>query len=124
MEFFCAARDRSQGRAQRARRVALTPVARCATPRAGRRSGALSRELRRRQIPQRAMRAFLVVLPLPRRDLAPRVEQVFEPTDVQAFFPQPPVEALQPPVLRRLAGLDVVELDLPLQTPRQKMPAG
>ena len=38
---------------------------------------------------QAAMRALLVVLRPPRRDLAPRVEQIVQPAQVQTLFPQP-----------------------------------
>ena len=76
------------------------------------------------QIPQTAVRAFVVILRPPRCDLAPGVEQILKPTHVQTLFPQPRVKALHPSVLRRLPRLDVKQFDLLLHAPRQKMPAG
>ena len=70
------------------------------------------------------MRTLFVVLRSPCRDLPPRIEQVLKPTYRQTFIPQPSVKALNARVLRRLARLDVQQLDLSLHAPRQKMPAG
>src|SRR6185369_9684961 len=47
-----------------------------------------------------------------------------KPAHRQTFFPQPSVKTLDPRILRRLARLNVQQLDLPLDTPGQKMPAG
>jgi hypothetical protein len=69
------------------------------------------------------VRALLVVLDPPRRDLPPRIEQVLKPTHGQTLFPQPSVETLDVRVLRRLARLNMHQLDLPFHAPRQKMPA-
>src|SRR5207253_10286542 len=79
-------------------------------------------KLLRRPISQTTVRAFFVVFDFPRRDLAPRIEQVLKPTHIQAFFPQPPVKAFYVRVLRWFSRLNVHYLDLPLDTPRQKMP--
>ena len=78
----------------------------------------------RRPIAQTAVRPLFVVLLPPRRDLLPGIEQVLEPTRVQTFVSQLAVETLDVRVLHRLARFDVHELNLPLQTPRQKMTAG
>ena len=77
-----------------------------------------------RQIPQTAVRAAFVVLRLPRRDLAPGIEQILKPTYVQTLFPHARMKTFHPSVLRRLARLYVHQLDLPLHAPGQKMPAG
>ncbi len=69
------------------------------------------------------MRTLFVVLPPPRCDLPPRIEQVLKPAHLQALIPQPSVKTFHPRVLRRLARLNVQQLDLPLHAPRQKMPA-
>ena len=67
---------------------------------------------------------LFVVLRLPVSHLPACVEQVVKPADPQALFPQPAVEALHVRVLGWLAGLDVAQLDLPLQRPCQEMTAG
>ena len=67
------------------------------------------------------MWTLLVVLRLPTRDLPACVEQVGEPAHPQALLAQPPVEALDMRVLRRLARLDVAQFDLPLQRPGEEM---
>src|SRR3984957_4792757 len=82
------------------------------------------RKLFRRAVSQTAVRALLVVLDLPRRDLTPRIKQILKPAHRQALIPQPSVKALNAPILRRLSRLYVQQLDLPFHTPRQKMPAG
>src|ERR1700690_4059090 len=69
------------------------------------------------------MRALLVVLDLPRRDLSLRVEQVLKPAHRQTLIPQPSVKALHSRILRRLARLYVHQLDLSFHAPRQKMSA-
>ena len=70
------------------------------------------------------MRTLFVVLLLPRRELAPRVEQVLKPAHVQKLLAQLAVETLASSVLGRLARLEVLQLDLALDCPGQKMPAG
>jgi hypothetical protein len=76
----------------------------------------------RRQMAQTAVRSLLVILFLPGRDLSPRVEQILKPTQVQALFSDSSVKALDVRVLRRFPGLNVVQLDLLLQAPSQKVP--
>ena len=68
------------------------------------------------------MRAAGVIFGFPRGYLAPCVEQVPEPTGVQALVAQLAVEAFHAAVLRWLAGLDVNDVDLPLNGPGQEMP--
>ena len=71
-------------------------------------SGSLS-ELCRRQIRQRAIRpASVVVLP-PRFKFFPRILHREEQVGVEAFIPQPAIEALDQTVLHRPAGPDEVE---------------
>ena len=53
-----------------------------------------------------------VIFRLPSRYLPPCVEQVPEPARVQALVAQLSVEALHASVLRRLARLDVQQIDL------------
>ncbi len=65
-----------------------------------------------------------VVLLSPARYLDPRIEEVAKPVGSQALIAQLAVKALHMTVLRRATGLDVSELDLPLQSPGQKMPTG
>src|ERR1700690_4488854 len=77
-----------------------------------------------RLVIQRTVRPLLVVLLLPRRDLSPRVPQVFKPIHVQGLIPQLAVETFHVPVLLRLARLDVLQLDSLLDAPPQKMPPG
>ena len=67
------------------------------------------------------MWTLFVVLRLPVTHFPACVEQVGEPVHPQALLPQPSVEALHMRVLRRLAGLDVPQFNLPLQRPRQEM---
>jgi hypothetical protein len=66
---------------------------------------------------------FNVLLP-PTCDLDACIEQVPEPTHTQALFSEPAVEALHMGVLDRLAGLDVAQVDLPLQGPGQEGTTG
>lgn len=66
----------------------------------------------------------LVVIPAPVGDDLPSFEQILEPADTQAFFAQLAVKALHICVLRGLAGLDVDQIDLPLQCPGEEMAAG
>jgi hypothetical protein len=58
--------------------------------------------------------ALPVILISPAGDLAPRVEQLPEPTDVQTLLSQAPIEIFGMRVLRRLPRLDVHEIDPPL----------
>jgi hypothetical protein len=48
---------------------------------------------------------------VPRRNFAPRIEQILKPAHAQTLFPQPSVKAFDPPVLRRFARLNVDQLD-------------
>lgn len=57
-------------------------------------------------------------------DLLPGVGQTHKPTPAQALIAQASVEALNAPVLHRLAPLDVHQLDLLLRTPSDKVTAG
>src|ERR1051325_2446867 len=50
-------------------------------------------------------------------------KQIPEPTRVQAFVPQLPAEAFHKRILHRPPRLNMHQLDLPLQRPRQKTPA-
>ena len=70
------------------------------------------------------MRTVFVVLRSPRCDLPPRIEQVLKPAHRQTLFAQPSMKTFDPPILRRLARLNVDHLDLPLHCPSKKMPAG
>lgn len=76
-------------------------------------------ELLRRAIVQRRVRTFAIVVIAPGSDLAPCVEQVAEPTRVQAFLAQAAVETFDVGVLDRLAGADVRQFDLPFDRPIQ-----
>jgi len=58
---------------------------------------------------------------LPRLDLPPRIEQVPEPAHVQAFVAQLSVEAFHASNLCRLVWMNVNDVDLPLDGPRQEM---
>ena len=69
------------------------------------------RELRRRQIAKRTVRAPLVVLTPPDADAHPRIGKAGEPVLVQTLIPELPVEGLHESVLRGLARLDQFELD-------------
>src|SRR3972149_10778511 len=84
--------------------------------------GRLTRELRRRAIPQAAVRPVLVVLLPPGGDLPARLEQVPEPAHIQALLPHPPVKTLHASVLHRSSWLNVHQLDLLLDAPRQEVP--
>ena len=63
-----------------------------------------------------------VIFRPPRADLLPGIEQVPEPACVQALIAQLAVEALHAAILRRLAGLDVHQIDLPVNGPGQVVP--
>ena len=87
-----------------------------------------SRRFRARTLPefdtQTAVRSFPVVLDPLGGDLPPRLEQIPEPVHAQAFVPQLAVKTLYLPVLHRRARLEVHQIDLPLDAPRQKITAG
>lgn len=71
-----------------------------------------------------AVRADFVVLLSPAGDFYSRVEQVREPAGAQALLAQLAMEALHVSVLHGPAGLDVAQVDLPLQCPGQEVAAG
>jgi hypothetical protein len=50
------------------------------------------------------MRPIRIVMVTPRFNLAPRVEQIEEPTNLQTLFAQPPVETFHVRVFHRLTG--------------------
>ena len=58
------------------------------------------------------MRAFLVVFVSPDCDFSSGISQVVEPIGVQAFISEAPVKAFDMPVLRRLSGLNMNQVDL------------
>ena len=68
------------------------------------------------------MRTLFVVLRPPRRDLSLRIEQVLKPAHRQTLISQPSMKAFHARVLRRLARLNVQQLDLSFHAPGQKMP--
>ena len=65
------------------------------------------------------MRAVVIVVVLPERDLVPGLAERREQRLVQELVSQSPVEALDEPVLHGLAGSDVVPVDPGALTPRQ-----
>jgi hypothetical protein len=65
-------------------------------------------ELIRRAITQRTVRAFAVILLPPACQCNPYIVQRAEPVGVQALVAQPPVEALDVPVLHRPSRLDML----------------
>lgn len=70
------------------------------------------------------MRPVGVVMPAPRFNLAPRVEQITEPTGVEAFVAQAAIKAFHVRILDRLARPDVYQIDAPIHTPGQIRPVG
>src|SRR5579863_6244559 len=68
------------------------------------------------------MWAARVIFRFPCRDFPPRVEQVPEPACVQTFVAELAVKTFHAAVLRRLARLDVNDVDLPLNGPGKKVP--
>ena len=78
-------------------------------------------ELVRRAVTQAAVRPLAVVFVLPLCDLVPSIGQVSEPSSIQTFISQSPVEAFHVTILGRLARLDVNELDSTFFTPAQEM---
>ena len=81
------------------------------------------REFLRRPVSQAAVRPLFVVFSPPHRDPFPRLEQIPEPAHPQALLPHPPVKTFHASVLHRTSRLNVHQLDLLLDAPRQKMPA-
>jgi len=65
------------------------------------------------------MRPHLVIILLPGGQHGARLGQRGEQCLVQAFIPQPTVEAFHESILLRLAGCDVVPLDAPVLGPLQ-----
>jgi hypothetical protein len=68
-------------------------------------------------ISETAMRPIRIVMVTPRFNLAPRVEQIEEPTNLQTLFAQPPVETFHVRVFHRLTRPDMYQLDPAVQTP-------
>jgi len=81
-------------------------------------------KLRRRAVPQCAMRSSLVVIHPPGRNDCARFSQRPEPVLVQALVPELAVEALDIRVLRRFTSLDEPQLDASLIRPLVQCPAG
>ena len=67
--------------------------------------------------------SFVVIMP-PVGDDASSLEEVLEPTDTQAFLTQLAVETLHVAILRRLAGLDMDQIDLAVQSPGKEVATG
>ena len=82
------------------------------------------RKLDRCSVAEAAVWPFFVVLLPPICDLDACIEQIPEPTHTQALFSESAVKALHMGVLDRLAGLDVAQVDLPLQGPGQEVTTG
>ena len=82
------------------------------------------RKLVRGSIVETAVGPDFVVLLSPVSDLYSCIEEVAEPTRPQALFAQLTVEALHMTVLHWPAGLDVAQLNLPLQGLGKKVTAG
>ena len=78
----------------------------------------------RRPIVQAAVWSLFVIVMPPDGDFPSGVKQVMKPTDPQTLFAQASVKAFHVRVLRGLTGLDVDQLDLPLNSPGQEMTAG
>src|SRR5712692_9824540 len=66
---------------------------------------------------QAAVRTLFVVVPLPLRDLLPRIGKIAEPVLVQALVTKAPVETLHVAVLHRSSGSDRVPLQALLVGP-------
>ncbi len=58
------------------------------------------------------MRPVLIVIATPSGDLPPCIEQIAEPTNIQALVPKLPIEAFDVPVLHRSSGLNMHEVRL------------
>ncbi len=84
----------------------------------------LCRKLRRCQVIQTAMWSSFVVIMPPVGDDTSSLEEVLEPTDSQAFLAQLAVKALHVAILRRLAGLDMDQIDPPVQSSGKEVTAG
>ena len=69
------------------------------------------------------MRTHVIVIVAPGLDDLARFAQADEHVFVQAFIPQPAVEALDESILYRLAGLDVMP-GHPIERPAQHRNAG
>ena len=67
------------------------------------------------------MRPLAVVFVLPLCDLVPGVGQVSEPSSIQAFVSESPIEAFDMTILGGFAGLYMDELNLAFFTPAQEM---
>src|ERR1700730_17903815 len=70
-----------------------------------------------RQVVQRTVWTFFVVILPPSFDLSSRVTQTGEPVRVQAFIAQATVEALYVGILHRLAGLNEPQAHAPFFAP-------
>ena len=81
-------------------------------------------ELYRCQVLRATMRSLFVVLAAPQSNLLSGVEQVVEPAYSQALLSQSSMEAFHARVLRRLAGLDVHQVDRPFNRPGQELSTG
>src|SRR5215472_14484425 len=68
-------------------------------------------------VAERAVRALAVVLDAPELDLCPGAVERWEVRLGEALVAEAPVEALDVTVLRRLAGLDEVDLHAVLERP-------
>ena len=65
----------------------------------------------RRQMAQRAMRTKVVIVLPPGLKFNPHIVEGEKQADVQAFVPEPPVEAFDESVFNWPAGADKVEFD-------------
>ena len=63
------------------------------------------------------MRSDFVIIPTPVLDGVPGMFQTYKPIDVQAFIPQPAIEAFNEGVLDRLAWANEVQFDASLVSP-------
>src|SRR5207249_9624875 len=68
------------------------------------------------------MRSLLSVILPPGFDLASRVVETGEPVSVQAFIPQPTIEAFHVGILHRLARLNELQAHSPFFAPRSQRP--
>ncbi len=75
------------------------------------------RELGRRPVVQRAVRANIVVVDAPGLDRAPGIVQRRKPVRVEALLAELPVEAFDKGILRGLAGLNEPQVDPTLLGP-------
>src|SRR6185436_14608081 len=70
------------------------------------------------------VRPDVVVVVAPDSQLAPGVSQAVEQLFIQELVAQRPIERFNERVLLRLAGIDIVPLDLVLAGPLQDRPTG